>query len=147
MTTEATVTFVIPERFEKALRLVRRSLTDEAISIVMELDISGRIHRGLGVDLGPCRILCVDSPLLLLQAMTLDASTVAFLPLHVAVSADGQRTVVHLLSQSGIQGCASPLGAKSVVSKFQAGLSRALEKIALKQGPAHVNCKFESVRE
>ena len=138
MTTEATVMFVVPETFERALRSIRRALTGESISIAMEMDVSGRIKRRLGVDLGPCRILCVYNPLLLLQAMALDRSIVAFLPLHVAVSADGQRTVVHLLSQSGIHGCGSPLGAKGVVSKLQAGLSRALEKIAVRQELGHV---------
>ena len=91
MTTQATAMLVVPEPFDKALKLIRQALTGEAICY---RDGAGCIRQNssdLGVDLAPCRILSVDNPFVLLEAMALDGTVAVFLPLHVAVSADGQR--------------------------------------------------------
>ncbi|MCI0419749.1 MAG: DUF302 domain-containing protein, partial [Acidobacteria bacterium] len=95
--------------------------------------------RDLGVELAPCRILSVDNPFVLLEAMALDGTAAVFLPLHVAVSGDGKQTRVHMLSQSGVRSCGSPLGAKGAMSKLQAGLAQALEKISVRQGLAQIS--------
>ncbi|MCI0622322.1 MAG: DUF302 domain-containing protein [Acidobacteria bacterium] len=139
MTTQATATLVVPEPFDKALKLIRQALTSAEIGIAMELDVSGRIQRDLGVELAPCRILSVDNPFVLLEAMALDGTAAVFLPLHVAVSGDGKQTRVHMLSQSGVRSCGSPLGAKGAMSKLQAGLAQALEKISVRQGLAQIS--------
>ena len=73
----ATLEFVVPEPFGKATKLIRRTLTEAGISITMELDASGRIRRELGVELAACRILCVDHPFFLLEAMALGRSIVS----------------------------------------------------------------------
>ena len=73
-----TVTFMVPAPFEKALGLIRQALNERDLGIAAELDISGRISQELGIDLIPCRVLCVDHPQLLQQAIAFDASAERF---------------------------------------------------------------------
>ena len=129
-----TVTFMVPATFEKALGLVRQALDERELAIAAELDISGRISQELGIDLIPCRVLCVDHPQLLQQAIAFGASAATLLPLHVVVSGTGSRTLVHLLSQTSIYCSGLAAGAKAAVSKLQVRASRALETIAVREG-------------
>ncbi len=48
----STLSFIIPETFEKALKLIRRALKNEGLKISMELDVSRRLRRELGIGLG-----------------------------------------------------------------------------------------------
>ena len=129
-----TVTFVVSAPFEKALGLIVQALNEKELGIAAELDISGRINQELGIDLIPCRVLCVDHPQLLRQAIAFDASAATLLPLHVVVSGTCSRTLVHLLSQTSIYGTGLAPGAKAAVSKLQVRISRALETIAVREG-------------
>jgi uncharacterized protein (DUF302 family) len=129
-----TVTFMVPAPFEKALGLIRQALNERDLGIAAELDISGRISQKLGIDLIPSRVLCVDHPQLLRQAMAFGASAATLLPLHIVVSGTGSRTLVHLLSQTSIYASGIAAGAKAAVSKLQVRISSALETIAVREG-------------
>lgn len=126
----ATTRFVVPEPFEKALKLIYRSLLDEGLTVPFELNLSGRIRRELGIGLSPCRLLCVDCPLSLVEAMTLDDAAPVFLPLHVVVAARDSHTLVQFLSTNHIANSALPVSAKVPISKLQTRITEALERIA-----------------
>jgi uncharacterized protein (DUF302 family) len=133
MTEPATISFIVPDSFEGAIKLIRQALTECGLNILVELDLSGRINQELGIALAACRVLCVDSPLFLLEALSLDGAAAVFLPAHVVVSEQRMQTVVHLLSPASIQSGGLPVSAKIPVSKLQEQLSRALEHIAMRQ--------------
>ena len=136
MTSEpATTMYSLADHYERALKLVRAALVKEGLEVPLELDVSGRIRRELGIALAPCRVLCVDCPFLLLEAVTLDAAAAVFLPLHVVVSAHGSQTFVHLLSPASTQDHALPVGLKVPISKLHARVSRVLERMGVRQAP------------
>ena len=122
----ATLTYLISEPFESALKSVREVLAKEDLRVPLELDVTARIRKELGLSLAPCRVLFVDSPVLLLEAVTLDRTVAAILPLHVALAGHGPHTRVHLISSSGGFHVNLP-------RELQARIVRAVEKIASRQ--------------
>ena len=129
----APLTYLISGPFENALKSVRQVLAREDLRVPLELDVTARIRKELGVSLAPCRVLFVDCPVLLLDAATLDRSVAAILPLHVALAGYGPQTRVHLISSSGAFNVNLPPAAFAAVGKLQARVVRALEKIASRQ--------------
>ncbi|HWC98419.1 MAG TPA: DUF302 domain-containing protein, partial [Candidatus Sulfopaludibacter sp.] len=92
--------YLIDAPFEQALPVLRQALEAGGLSVSGEMDLSERIHRQLGLGFGACRVLLVDSPYLLLEALALDRSAAALLPLHVVVSGRGDVTCVHWMNLS-----------------------------------------------
>lgn len=122
----------IDEPFDKALRAVRSALTRSALGISGELDISKRIKRQVFVEFSPCRVLFVDAPYLLLEAVVLDRSAAALLPLHLVVSGRGDHTVVEWINLSTTEEARLPPPAIASLIKLQVQISRALEPIAMR---------------
>ncbi len=91
-----TSTYVIRRPHEEALKLLKRGLAEEGLRIPMEMDVSAMIRRELGLDWSPCRVLGVCCPLLMLEAVVMDAAAPAFLPLHLVVSGSDTETLVRL---------------------------------------------------
>ncbi|MDP2858738.1 MAG: hypothetical protein Q8P50_12270 [Bacillota bacterium] len=129
----ATLTYLIAEPFESALKSVRQVLAKEDLRVPLELDVTVRIRKELGLSLAPCRVLFVDCPVLLLEAVTLDSSVAAILPLHVALAGYGPQTRVHLISSSVAFNLSLPPAPSAAVGKLQTRVVRALEKIASRQ--------------
>jgi uncharacterized protein (DUF302 family) len=126
----AAATYAIPESFEEALKLIRAVLARAGLSVVGELDISGRIQRSLGIGMAQCKVLYVCSKQSILEAIDKCPAVGIFLPLHLVASARGEQTEIHLLaslpSNSG-----DPL--VSAVNGLQDEVSRAIEKIAMQR--------------
>jgi len=116
------------------VKSVREVLAKEHLRVPLELDVTAGIRKELGVGLAPCRVLFVDCPVLLLEAVTLDSSVAAILPLHVALAGYGPQTRVHLISSSGAFNVNLPPATFTAVGRLQARVVRALEKIASRQG-------------
>ena len=134
MTAEpATTVFSIAEPYDKALKLLRETFGKEGLGIPMELDLSARIRRSLGISLAPCRVLFVDCPLLLLQAVALDASAATLLPLHVVVSGAGQRTLVHWREPASAGAASLPAEVKAPIRRLQTRLSEAVSRVGIRQ--------------
>jgi len=127
-------TYLIPEPFERALKLLRESLRKEGLSIPMELDLSRRVRRELGVRLLPCKVLCIDSPMVLVEAMAIDPAGAIFLPLHVVVTARGPQTLVHLASPATIRQAEVPVGVKAPLGRLQMRLASILQRLGGRQG-------------
>jgi uncharacterized protein (DUF302 family) len=124
----AATTYSIPEPFEAALKLIRAALARAGLSVVGELDISGRIQRSLGIGMAQRRVLYVCSKQSSLGAVNVCPGVGIFLPLHLVVSARGEQTEIHLLASLPSNGC-DPL--VSAVNGLQDEVSRAMEKIAM----------------
>jgi uncharacterized protein (DUF302 family) len=127
-------TYLIPEPFERALKLLREALRKEGLSIPMELDLARRVRRELGVTLLPCKVLCVDSPMVLVEAMAIDSAGAIFLPLHVVVAARGPQTLVHMASPATIRQAEVPVGVKAPLGRLQMRLAAILQRLGGRQG-------------
>ena len=130
-TNHTVMTYRIPEPFERALKSVREAVTRRGLSVPFELDISRRINRELGIALAPCRVLYVDHPLLLVQAMALDGSAAGWLPQQVVVSGRGPQTLVQVVQPAGSRSNGSEQ--ESPVEKVRSRLSRALQAVAMRE--------------
>ncbi len=132
MSNESTnLSFIIPEPFEKAIKLIRQALREAELKTPMELDVSRRLRRELGIGLGQCRVLCVDCPASVLESMALDRSAGLLLPLHVVVSRRDEWTQVQLPNPASVQGSALTVGAKVSVSNLLARVITAVERVAM----------------
>jgi uncharacterized protein (DUF302 family) len=128
--------------YETALRLIRSALFHEDLRISREFDVADIARGQPGMNLAPCRILCVDFPLLLLEAMALDPSAAVFLPLHIVISSNGPKTQVYWLNLAGIQSKRLPVGAMLPLCALQARIVAAMEGI-----PATAEHRWEMSHE
>jgi len=103
------VTFTIEQAHENALQGVKRALTKHNLRVPAQLDITAGLKQDLRVSLGPCVVLFVDDPVLLLEAMVFQRGAAVFIPLAISVSGDDRRTTAMLRSaESLIEGGAPP---------------------------------------
>ena len=115
--------------YETALKLIRDALRQEDLRTSKEFDVSDIAGGQRNLNLTPCRILCVDNPLLLLEAMALDPSAAVFLPLHIVVSADGPNTQVYWLNPARMQSKRLPVGAMLPLRTLQTRIIEAMNRL------------------
>jgi uncharacterized protein (DUF302 family) len=132
------ITFAIHEPFEQGLRSVRRILKEHSWNIPAELDISRSVKEELGLDAGPCRILCIDCPLLL-ETMVIDRTAGILLPLHVVLSARDASTLVHVLGPAAVRGTGLSIGVAIPLMKLLNRLAESLSCIGVRCEPRDWN--------
>jgi uncharacterized protein (DUF302 family) len=136
---QQTATLVVQQPLNAALKTIRTALTKQGLEIAAELDLAGRINKALRLNLPPCRVLCVDCPLALLEAIALDRSAAVLLPLHLVVAGQGEVTVVHLLNSTAALYGGLPITARASVSKLQARVAEALESVSTRHHPQEIS--------
>jgi uncharacterized protein (DUF302 family) len=134
-----TTTLVVQQPLAAALKTIRAALSKQGLEIAVEVDLSARINRSLRLNLPPCRVLCVDCPLAVLEAITLDRSAAVLLPMHLVISSQGEETVIHLLNSTAALYYGLPIPARAPVSKLQAKVAEALESVATRQNPLEIS--------
>ncbi len=87
-------TKTVPQPFDVALTLLRQALRMSGLSVEGEVDLSGDLGHQLAACAQKCVLLMVDCPLLLFEAVALDRSAGAFIPLHVVVTGNQHSTCV-----------------------------------------------------
>jgi uncharacterized protein (DUF302 family) len=133
----AVQTYMIAERFDKAVKLIRSALADMELSVVGELDATDAFGRAPGRKAERSRILLVDCPLLVFEALALDRAAGVFFPSHILVSADGDRTRVSTVNPAVLFDVRLPLGAAGPMESLQARVTLALESVLLQAGANH----------
>ena len=123
----------------EALKLLRAALAEEGLEIAAEFDMAGRIRKALSVDLPPCRVLCVDCPVALLEALAFDRSAAVLLPLHLVVAGQDGITLIHLLNPAAALYSGLPVTARAAVSKLQARVALAVESVSVRQHALEMN--------
>jgi uncharacterized protein (DUF302 family) len=123
-------TYTIPERFDKAVKLIRSALGEMELSVVGEVDTSGAFARENGKKTEPAKILLVDCPLVVFEAQALDRAAGVFFPLHVLVWGDGDRTQVSTVSSGELFDVRLPLGAAGPMERLKARVTMALESVS-----------------
>ena len=129
------VTLIVRQPPNQALRLIRRVLAEGGLQIATDLDMAGRIRKALRIDFPPCRVLFVDCPVALLEALALDRSAAVLLPLHLVVTGQDGSTLVHLLNPAAALYSGLPVTARAAVSKLQARVAQAVESVSTRQNP------------
>lgn len=123
-------TYVIEERFDKAIRLIRSALERHELGIAGEIDLKPGNELRLGKKLPGSRLLLVDSPLLLFEALALDRAAGLFLPVHLLVSADGNRTRVSCVEFASMFDVRLPAGSSQPLSDLRNRIVIALESVS-----------------
>jgi uncharacterized protein (DUF302 family) len=132
---QETATLIIQKPLHEAVKLLRRALAEGGLEIAAELDMAGRIRKALRLNLPPCRVLCVDCPVALLEALALDRSAAVLLPLHLVVTGQDGLTLVHFLNPAAALYSGLPVTARAAVSKLQARVAQAVESVSTRQNP------------
>ena len=127
---DAGVTRVIPESFEKSLALIRRLLTAAGFTVVEEIDMSREPYFRLGVASRSCVVLLVDTPVLLFEAIALDRSAAAFLPLHVVISGDRDISYVHWADPITSSGLRPPAPARGALDEAYRRITETLSALS-----------------
>ena len=135
---QETVTLVIKEPLPTALRSIRRALSDSGLEIVMELDLAERVRKTLNLEIAPCRILYIDCPASLWEAIVLDRSAAVILPLHLVLSAEKESTLAYLLNPATTLYQVLPMTAKAAVSKLQARVLESLASVSVRHDPLEI---------
>src|SRR5450755_2966795 len=73
-------TCLIPVPYLSGLKLVRDALQNARFSILGEVDLFEGLGGDAGVTSHLCRVLYIDSPVLLLETLILDRAAAVFLP-------------------------------------------------------------------
>lgn len=131
METQATtMAFVLDSMFGPALAQIRQAIRQDQLSIAAEVDAAQRVRHALEIFVPQCRVLLVDSPLLLLETTAIDRASAVFIPLHLVVSSTGNRTLVQMLNLDHIRNSDLPIGIRAPVLDLQRQLARTLAKVA-----------------
>src|SRR5437868_7645194 len=125
-----TLTFVLEESFESALRTLRRVFAEDQLCVTVELDAAKRIRRALNMAVSPCRILLVENSIFMFEATTIDPTSAVFIPLHVVVSSNGASTLIHVLSADYSQPRDSPVGVRIRLAQIHDQVLDTLRKVA-----------------
>lgn len=128
--TSGTITFLIPERFDQALRTIRLAVEKGRLKIASELDVSRRVERNLGIRLPPCRILYTWPSAVL--ARDISAWAALFLPLHVVVSERGLHTAIYLPNRVPCEIADTDGDAFAAVSATHREVLRSIETVAMR---------------
>ena len=131
-------TLIVRQPFAKTLKVVRRALVEAGLEISADVDIAGRIRKALRFDLPPCRVLYVDCPVALLEAIALDRSAAVLLPLHLVVEGRDEFTLVHLLNPTAALYGGLPVTARAAVSKLQTRVMHAVESVSVHLYPLEI---------
>jgi uncharacterized protein (DUF302 family) len=136
---QETATLVIQKPLTEAIKLLRSALDEAGLEIAADLDMAGRIRKAFRIDFQPCRVLCVDSPVALLEALAFDRSAAVLLPLHLVVTGQDGITLVHLLNPAAALYSGLPVTARAAVSKLQARVAQAVEGVSIRQNPLEIS--------
>lgn len=119
-------TYMLAERFDKALKTIRSAVAGMDLEVAGEIDVADLLlhHPGTAAR---SRILLVDCPVLMFEALALDRAAAVFFPLHIFVSAAGSQTFVSLINPAGLVDARLPVGAASPIERLQVRIAQALE--------------------
>ena len=133
------MTLIVRQPPNQALRSIRRALAEGGLQIATDLAMAGRIRKALRIDFPPCRVLGVDCPVALLEALALDRSAAVLLPLHLVVAGQDGFTLIHLLYPAAALYGGLPVTARAAVSKLQARIAQAVESVSTRQYPLEIS--------
>jgi hypothetical protein len=130
------VSFVIEERFDVALRMVRRALALEGLRVPHEFDAVARVRQELGVGLKQNIVLYVDDPIRLLEATVMNPAGALFIPEPVALSAVDKGCRVSVRSIEPVSTIDLPASLRGAVLNLHERIVAAIQRIGHKETAA-----------
>jgi hypothetical protein len=116
----------VPRGFNSTLNAILDALNGSGLSVVEQIDLSGRIVRHPAAPGRNCVMLLVDSPLLLFEAVALERSAAVFIPLHVVVAGDQRSTHIHWAHPADSMGLRAPRAGRGAVDTLYARVTEVL---------------------
>lgn len=118
---------VVERRFGSVIKQIRNALAEAELEVAAEFDVDGSLRERF--DGRKCHLLLVDCPLTDFEVLTVDGAAAVFLPLHVLVSGDGNRTRVFWADIPALVHARLPAGSAAPLQRLEARLSSALQTI------------------
>lgn len=128
----------LAQGFSATMKSLRHAFRKAGLSTVQQFELS---HTAPDHN---CALLLVDSPLLLFEAVALDRSAAAFLPLHVVVTGDQYSSRIRWCHPAEVLGLHVSPVAKGPVEALYARLTRAIEGAGQKQEEVENDDVYES---
>lgn len=120
--------WTVAKPFDETLRWLRQVLPTRGLSVVQEIDLKHEFRGQVAVGAGNGALLLVDCPLLMFEALALDPSAAAFIPLHLVVVGDRHSSTVHWAHPAGAMGLRAQPAARGPVNALYSHLTRALKE-------------------
>jgi uncharacterized protein (DUF302 family) len=117
----------VARAYDVTLRALRRALSDAGLNVVQQFDLSNGWPSQLVAGSRRCALLMVDCPLLLLEAVALDRSAAAFMPLHIVVTGDQHSSCIHWAHPAESIGLRPSRTAKGPVDALYTRVTQVLE--------------------
>jgi hypothetical protein len=131
------VAFTIDERFDVALRMLRRALALEGLRLPCEIDTAGRVRQELGVGLKQNVVLYVDDPIRLLEATVINPAGGLFIPEPVVLSnVDHRSSRVSVRSIAPLFSSDLPASLREAVANLHERILAAVHRIGQKHTAA-----------
>jgi uncharacterized protein (DUF302 family) len=143
MTTICRTIRIAGRRPADCLRAIRRSLKHAGLRISGELDIAQTIDKDLPLTFMPCRILFVDCPVLLLEALALDQRAGVLVPLHLVITREAGGARVHWINPAEMPGLRSSLAFRNAMNRLDGRITQALA--SLSGGKTSVSYQRETI--
>ena len=128
---------MIEERLDRAVKLVRSALETQELSVAAEFDVKDSVAPDSGKTPAPSKLLLVDSPLLLFEALAMDRAAGVFFPLHVLISSDGDRTQVVCVDPASLFEVRLPTGSSQPLAALRNRIAMALESVVSRSDSHH----------
>lgn len=131
------VAFSVDERFDVALRMLRRALAVEGLRVPCEVDTAARVKQELGVGLKQSIVLYVDDPIRLLEATVMNPAGGLFIPEPVVLtSLDDRSCRVSVRSIEPLFSSELPASLRGAVANLHERILCAVQRIGQKQTAA-----------
>ena len=121
--------YALAEPFDVAARTVRTALKRHGLRAALELDVAGRIRQELGAGVAPCRVLYVDDPAVLLEAVVFHRGAALMIPQPVVITGDRRHSEVLVRSPASLRG-AIPESVRDPFLDLLRRIARSMESIA-----------------
>ena len=128
-------TYMVPGRFDRAIKAVRGALGDMDLDILEEFDLPGAFSEGAGRKADRFKVLLVSCPVLDFEAVALGRAAAVLFPLHLMVTSDGDGTRVSLVNPTGLFDSRLPIGAINPMNRLVARVEVAMESLLEAGGP------------
>ena len=131
MTSDPSITtFLLLRSPSRAVKEIRRALAAAGLTVAGEMDLAARLGRGLKVGFPACKVMCVDCPTTLPEALAFDRSAAVLMPIHLVVTEDDAGTAVHMLNPSARLYDALPVTSRPAVSKLIGAVTKCLDSMS-----------------
>ena len=137
MTHGRILAFTVDEKFDVALRMLRRALALEGLRVPCEIDTAGRVRQELGIGLKQNVVLYVDDPMRLLEAVVMNPAAGLFIPEPVVLASVDQHTCrVSIGSIEPLYSSDLPASLRGAVANLHERIQAAVQRIGQKHTAA-----------